>query len=208
MENKGNQATEKPVLTRFADRLLEAQQELDELAVQFALGKAEARDKFEEINKSFKSQINSFKDKLSQGEVRQFAQQLKSRIDDLELQLALGKIETKELFEEQRKKILKSLTAFEDELNRMLPAIVDVDALYHEIEKFKLKLEIIRLKFVLKKFSIKDSFREQMKEAKHKVTKLTDQVNAKLEAGNNKLSDFKDEIHLAYKHLRKAIESF
>jgi hypothetical protein len=208
METREQHATGKPVLERISDRLLEAQQELDELAVQFALGKAEARDKFEEIKTSFKSYVTAFKSKLNQGEVHQLTQQLRSRIDELELQLALGKVETKELFEEQRKKIMDSLTAFEDALNRSLPALVDVDVLYHEIEKFKLKLEIIRLKFVLKKFSIKDSFRERMKESRLKVTKLTDQLNANWESGNNKLSNLKDEIQLAYRHLRKAIKSF
>jgi hypothetical protein len=136
------------------------------------------------------------------------ANRLKTRVEDLELQLALGKSETKEIFEAQRKKILEALVRLENDLKQSLPASINLEELYHEIEKFKLKLEIIRLKFILKKFMVKDSFREKMKDARRNVSRLTDQASSKWKAGSEKLTDFKDEIQLAYKHLRKAIESF
>jgi HAMP domain-containing protein len=208
METPKQSTPNQPLLARLADKLLEAQQELDELALQFTLGKAEAKDKFEELKITFARQLQVVKAALNQAEVQTMANRLKTRVEDLELQLALGKSETKEIFEAQRKKILEALVRLENDLKQSLPASINLEELYHEIEKFKLKLEIIRLKFILKKFMVKDSFREKMKDARRNVSRLTDQASSKWKAGSEKLTDFKDEIQLAYKHLRKAIESF
>ncbi|MCK6617958.1 MAG: hypothetical protein L6Q51_09960 [Cyclobacteriaceae bacterium] len=208
MTTKENQTNEKPVLVRLADGLLQAQQELDELMIQFALGKAEARDKFEELKQDFKNQLSMFKTNLDKTQWHEITQQLQPRINELEQLLSQGITETKEIFEVQRKKISNSLAEFEVELLKRLPETTELEWLYHEIEKFKLKLEIIRLKFILKKFSVKDSFRDKMKEAKQHVLKITDRFNTKLKAGTEKASNFRDEIQLAYNHLRKAIDSF
>lgn len=40
------------------------QQEIDELALQLSLGKADAKDKFEEIKSEFKSKLNGLKNLL------------------------------------------------------------------------------------------------------------------------------------------------
>jgi len=52
---------DKPVLQRIADQLLVAQQEIDDLALQLALGKAEAREKFQEVKKEFRHHVAEFK---------------------------------------------------------------------------------------------------------------------------------------------------
>ncbi len=208
METMKKETADKPVLAKIAEKLLLAQQELDELTVQLALGKAEARDKFEELKKTFKQQVDSFRSTMEVSELSDIATRLKTRLDELEVQLALGKAETKEIFESQRAKILHSLQAFEQELEKHLSKITHSEDIYHEIEKFKLKLEILRLKFVLKKFVIKESFREKMKEAGKKVNNLMKGSAERWRSGKTKVSDFRDELQLAYKHLRKAIESF
>jgi len=72
----------------------------------------------------------------------------------------------------------------------------------HDIEKFKLKLEIIRLKFNLKKFEVKDAFKEGMSNARREIETG---IRNKLKDGSSKYSDFQDEMSLAYKHLKKAL---
>ncbi len=52
---------QKPILVKIADQLLKDQQELDSLAVQLSLGKAEAKDKFEEVKKQIRKSIQEFK---------------------------------------------------------------------------------------------------------------------------------------------------
>jgi predicted ribonuclease toxin of YeeF-YezG toxin-antitoxin module len=68
-------------------------------------------------------------------------------------------------------------------------------------------MKILRLKFLLKKFEIKDSFKERMSEAGKSIDKLKASAKERLSSGKDKYDDFKDEVQLAYKHLRKALES-
>lgn len=198
---------ENPILTQIADKLTETQQELDELMVQFALGKAEARDKFEELKTAFKNWLSRWQALRNGKELNEVTARLNALVNELELQLSLGLAETKEVFEEQRKRITKSIESLEGALNENLKLLSDTD-IFHELEKFKLKLEVIRLRFVLKKFAVKDSFREKLNAARLKASRLTAGIQNKLENKPDKLENFKDEIQLAYKHLRKAFDSF
>lgn len=44
----------------FSEKLNKFQQEIEEFALQFSLGKAEAKDKFQEVRKEFKAQVNEW----------------------------------------------------------------------------------------------------------------------------------------------------
>ena len=199
------QAGEKPVLEKIADRLVAVQQELDELVVQFALGKAEGKEKFEEIKKEFRQRVSEFKKLLDSPSSSLLTPEARQKIEELETQLALGKAETKELFEEQKKKILKTLAHVEAEVKAWINAGKLPDDFSHEVEKFKLKLEIIRLRFSLKKFEVKDAFKERMQDARIKIEKMTSGIKSKLKDGSSKYNDFRDEMSIAYKHLKKAL---
>ncbi|MCA6434418.1 MAG: hypothetical protein IM574_12520, partial [Cytophagales bacterium] len=53
-----------PLLEKMAEGLLQAQQEIDELALQLSLGKSEAKEKLEEVKKEFIKGINTLKKSL------------------------------------------------------------------------------------------------------------------------------------------------
>ena len=197
--------SQKPVLQKIADKLIGVQQELDELVVQFALGKAEGKEKFEEIKKEFRKRVSEFKDLLDDSVAGLLTSDIKQKLEDLEVQLALGKAESKDLFEEQKKKILKALSKVESEIRLLIDTARLPDNFSHDVEKFKLKLEIIRLKFNLKKFEMKDTFKEGMSDARREIEKITSGITSKLKDGSSKYSDFRDEMSLAYKHLKKAL---
>lgn len=196
---------EKPVLQKIADRLLSVQQELDELVVQFSLGKAEGKEKFEEIKKEFRQRVAEFKKLLDAPASSLLTPEARQKIEELEVQLALGKADTRELFEEQKKKILKTLSSVEDQIKTWIKSGKLPDDFSHEVEKFKLKLEIIRLKFNLKKFEVKDTFKEGMDDARIKIEKIASRVRSKVKDGSSKYNDFRDEMSMAYKHLKKAL---
>ncbi len=198
---------EKPMLEKIAGKLTKAQQELDELAVQFSLGKAEAKDKFEEIKKEFRTQVAKLKHTLTATMFKEMVSVSKAKFEELELQLALGKADTAEVFGEQSKKILQSLQALENEIKRKFKQSNEVNSFSQEIESFKLKVEILRLKFVLKKFEVRDAFKEKMNDASRVIDNFKISAKEKLGSGKEKYDDFEDEVQLAYKHLRKALES-
>lgn len=195
--------TSKRIARSIAEKAIAAQQEMDELAVQLALGKAEAQDKFEEIKKEFRKNIQSWK-KIS-GKI---GEEGNSALSALEARLSLGEAMDKKVFEEQYKKIMDTLKALEKDIEKRWPEMKTPEEILHEIEKFKLKLEILRLKFGLKRFEIKDDFRKKMGAITDTIESITKQTGKKISAGKSRYNDFKDEVTLAYKHVRKALKSF
>ncbi len=198
---------EKTTFQRISKNILAGQREIDELAVQLALGKAEARDKFEEIKKEFRERVSELEQLIESTSGKLLNPVLRARLEHLELQLSLGKADTRELFDVQKKKILTALDAMEEEIKLQLRKIRVPDYFSHEAEKLKLKLEVLRLRYDLKKFEVKDVFKVRMEEARREIERITDGVRVRMGQGRTRYHDFKDEISLAYKHIRKAVES-
>jgi ElaB/YqjD/DUF883 family membrane-anchored ribosome-binding protein len=185
-----------------------AQQEIEELALQFALGKAEAADKFEEIKKDFNTKANNWKKLLEDSETfrKEKASALKAKFEALQVQLALGKAEAKDLFEEQYKKILHAIHEMEAEMKGNPGMRERLDEIKSEMEKFKLKMEILKLKYELKKFDVKDDFKDAMTDARIKIGKLSAKTEEKWEDTKKKYSEVGEEIDEAFKHIRKAVD--
>lgn len=99
----------------FGDKLVSAMKQaasdLEAFQLQVALGKAEAKDKVEEVKGKFKDLVQDAKNKAYKGEAK--FDKLKAKLEHLEVQLALGKADAKEVIAEQKKKI--SLTIHEIE---------------------------------------------------------------------------------------------
>ncbi|HRK53199.1 MAG TPA: hypothetical protein PK185_04740 [Cyclobacteriaceae bacterium] len=203
---KTKEDSDKPFLHKIADGLLEAQQEIDDLALQLSLGKAEAKEKFEGIKKEFRNNIGEFRRLLEETPHKLITPEIKKKVQELEVQLALGKAETKEEFEEQRKKLLRSIALIEKSIKKWLKNVDFPPSIESEMEKFKLKLEIVRLKYSLKKFELRDDFKEHMRNAKMEIEKNTSKAKSKLQIGKRKYEDFADEISSAYDHLKKAVK--
>lgn len=204
---KTEETTETNILQKVTGKLLSAQQEIDELALQLALGKADARDKFEEIKSEFRFKVNELKNILANPAENYLSPEVKAKIEELELQLALGKADSKDLFEWQKKKIMNALTNFEEDIQKNWRRIMAPDFFVHEVEQFKLKMEILRLRFRLKKFDVRDDYRTRMQTVRREIKKMTTKAKDRLNARHDKYDDFKYEISLAYKHIKNAVES-
>jgi hypothetical protein len=205
-ENKTNtKETSKPILQTLGEGMLKAQQEIDELALQLSLGKTEAKEKFEEIKKEFIERLNWLKQFLKSTLDKSMPVALKLQLEELELQLKVGKAETKESFDLQRAELIEATIALENEIRKTLEKLEVSGYFHHEVEKFLLKLEILRLKFGVKRFEIKDTFRTRMERAKKTIRHFADK--AKKVNSRKTHIDFKEEIAEAYKHLKSAVKN-
>lgn len=194
--------TTKPLLQKVAEGMLRAQQEIDELVLQLALGKAEAKDKFEEIKKDFLEKISELKQLLSRVLNKPLPVDLKLKLDELEVRLALGKADSIESFNSQREALIAATVALENEIRKTLEKVELSDFFHHEAEKLLLKLEILRLKFSIKRFEIKDAFRVRMSRAEKTIAKLAHKITKMKPHAN-----LKEEIAIAYKHMKNAVKN-
>ena len=105
----------------FGDSLVAAMKmaatELEAAQVQLALGKAEAKDKVEEVKSKFKDLVQGAKNKAYKGEAK--FDMLKGKLEHLEVQLALGKAEAKEVLAEQKKKISHTIHEIEEFFSKL-----------------------------------------------------------------------------------------
>lgn len=99
--------TNKHAADSVIDSLKKATAEFEDLQVQFALGKAEAKDKYQEFTNKLETLIQSAKTKFYNE--KDNMERLKGKFEHLQLQFALGKAETKEAFQEQKKNILAAI---------------------------------------------------------------------------------------------------
>lgn len=93
---------------------------LEELQLQTALGKAELIDKFEEVKTDTRSQYEHIKSEVKATIQRDSAKwdKLKAKLQHLEVQLALGKAESKEILEEQKKNLINAIADVKKVINK------------------------------------------------------------------------------------------
>jgi ElaB/YqjD/DUF883 family membrane-anchored ribosome-binding protein len=189
--------------TRFIDRVVEtlrkAAIEIEELQVQAALGKAEAKDKYEEIKKKFNLVLHEAKSKIESG--KETVEDIDTKFDELRVQLELGKAEGLDAFKEQKKGLLAKLHEIEVNIktNKRLNDIYAFVLL--EIEKFKLKLEVLEQKFMKGKEDAKTSFEKGKTEFNTFIERIKAKYGKKEET---KWEHFQDEISEAFSHFKKA----
>src|SRR5688572_3055189 len=135
-----NSENRKSTADKFFAHFKKAQQEIEELALQLSLGKAEAKDKFEEIKKDLSEKVHHWKTSSIYKDLTSGKNTLTSADEDLLVQLELGKAEAKDAFEIQKKKILESLDKLEEGIKNNPEVEKYNSELREEIEKFRLKI--------------------------------------------------------------------
>jgi len=198
MENK--------TISNFADTLIgnmkKAVTELEEFRVQAALGASEAKEKYEEAKKIFNSFVAEARQQMEKGKEK--STELKKAFEELQVQLALGKADTKELFEEQRKKITNALNEVERTIRKNETVNEVYLTLLPEVEKFKIKLEIMRLRYELNKLDKRVDFEEKKTEFAEKLNDIKSRVKGESKKAEERWEDFRSDIADAFVHLKKS----
>lgn len=180
-----------------------AQSEIDELRVKIALGKMNGADLFEDMKQELKESLHEFRTEVD-AKKQEVAATLNDKLANLHLQLALGKAEVLDVYEEQKSIILKTITQLESEL------IENKDQLHsdvrmkiqNELEKFRLKMEILQIRYELGKIDLKDNIDEKKEKFKKEFEQLI--ANVKDET-TEQLAEYGKDLKEAYEKLRKSI---
>jgi hypothetical protein len=189
------------LMDKVVEALRKAAVEMEEFQVKAALGKAEARDKYEETKKKFNLFVHESKSKVKSGKEK--IDDLHTKLDELRVQLALGKAETLEVFRAQKKNLLSLLHQIEVKIKTNEKLRRSYAILLIEIEMFKVQLEILDEKFDEGKVEAKASFEKGKKE----FEKFIDELKSRYARNDNKRWDhFQGEISEAFSHLKKAFK--
>lgn len=197
-------AAEKKAGDTLIATLKKSVSELEDLQVQIALGKSEAHDLFEDVKKKFNGFLHNAKQKITVSKEKK--EKIRGDFDDLQVQLALGKAETLELFNEQKKKIFSAISKLEKSMeNKTSVFAKDVEEkVKHEIERFRIKTEVLRVQFELGKLEAKEEFEKRKHEFAENIEKLKAKFTSQKKAAAKTRQLRHQEIKAAYKHVKKA----
>jgi hypothetical protein len=175
--------------------------DLENFQLQLALGKAEAADEYEKAKKSFHSFLHEAKLKYLPG--KQKATKALNAFEELQVQLALGKADSIDLFTAQKKKIMTAVSKLEKFMAvkaKTVSAEVE-EELRHELEKFRIKLEVLRVQYELGRMDARDEFESRKHEFADAVAKLRLKFNAA--TASQKRQERHDELKKAYRAMKK-----
>jgi hypothetical protein len=178
--------------------LRKAALELEEFQLQLALGKAEASEVYEDMKKRFNEVVQDVKLKLDKSIS---SENLKTKLEELQLHLALGKAVSKEIFYLQKENILKAIHDIENKL-RVNEVGAELYAKVNaEIEKFKIKMEILALRYELGNLETKEGLEARKKDFARKVEEIKQKFSES--ALDEKMEQISTEIKKAYVHLKE-----
>jgi len=192
-------AEKRKFIDSVVDALRKAAIEMEELQLQAALGKAEAKDSYEKAKKKFNLFLHDSKAKMKKGEEK--ITDLHTKMDELRVQLNLGKAETIDAFRAQKKKLklalheLKVKIKTNDNFKRIYAYLLI------EIEAFSILLEILEDKFESGSKWAKDSFEK----GKGKFDTFIEDLKSKYgKKEPTKWEHFSGELSEAFTHFKHA----
>ncbi|MEO0898330.1 MAG: hypothetical protein AAFY71_18095 [Bacteroidota bacterium] len=186
------------------------QKEIEDLELDLKLEEADVIEAFEQHKHNLTESVNSFTkhagEMLGEG-----SNLLQGKLDELKVQLALGKAESKDAFEEQRKELDKALHSASEEFEKVKgEAGENVGKLKEEFDEqmnhFKTRLDMFRLHFHLGMAEAKEEYEEKKKDLSQELDKIKEKVDGAEDKAENRLEDFGKEMGEAFSHFQKAVK--
>jgi hypothetical protein len=180
-------------------------EEVSDLKQRWAPEAEEAANRFEVLKADFRESLTAIEQKLGSVLRPDDARlaELKQKMDELRLQLALGKAESLEKFEEQQKKIQLHWSILKANLEKMPEYNSLQDEVKSAFNEWRVRLEMIKIQFSLGKMELKDN----LKEISNDLGKELDHLGKALEAGagiaGEKFDRFESEVKKIFEKYRK-----
>jgi hypothetical protein len=185
------------------ERLTQMKVLLDEMQVQMALGKAEAKDIFDRERKNFLQYIAEEKTMLRRtGEAATTHRQaLMENFELLDTKLAKPPAENKRQFDAQKKEVLNAIYTLE---MAMKEAYGDVGmALQGKLDAFRNKLDTFRIKLALGEFEAEEQLEALKPDLINGIAEIRGRLSKEMGA-SEKIDSFTNEISTSFEHMKKA----
>ena len=141
--------------------------------------------------------------------------EIQTQLDDLQVQLALGKAEAKDVFEAQRKKIQHSIAILEATMDRHLDAAGHAlsDSVDKALDKYvaaqieyEAAEEALEARMFMKKVEAKAQFEEKKKDLLAQIGKFKTQLQGKRNMAKDKAATFEKELSAGMSQIKQAFK--
>lgn len=159
----------------------EWKKQFEAMQLQFNLGKMDAADSFEQFKQLLHKSITEWKESMDTAgdKGNEMWQGMHTKMDELMVQLNLGKADSLDAFKEQKAKIetmsnelmAEARKAYNDRFNDMMQ-LFDASS-----RSFRTGIEILQLQFALGKMDAKENTEEVTAKIKEKMREVADSYN-------------------------------
>jgi hypothetical protein len=190
-------------------------EELEDLEVNISLGEEEYMEAYETQKANFMAFLDRSAKSIDDLHLEEKAMPIRTKLDELRVQLALGKAESKEAFEKQQKNLTelmhKAGEAYEEAKTDAGEKSSELaNSFKEQAEHFRTKLDMFRLHFHLGSADASDEMKEKKNELQEKVRDLKAKASEKAEEmgdeADDKWDEVKEELGEAYDHMKGALK--
>lgn len=185
------------------ERLTQMKVFLEDLQVQMALGKAEARDAFERERKNVNEYVNDLKTEAKKTEKngKDYRQILKDKLFVFNTQISKEAPATKRSYDQWKKNTLQSV--YELELAMKEGYGTGGYSLQAKLDAFKPKLDAFRIQLALGDFEALEELQKSMEDLISRLDEMAEKLN-KQEKASEKIDTFAEEMNHSFDHMKKA----
>ncbi len=180
--------------------------------------KEQALDQFEAHKKRLSDTLETFRLELARakGITNDNRQLIQARFDDLRVQLALGKAETRDLFEAQKERIQHSIEALEGTVDRQLR--FSGHAIHESLRKaanefiaaairLEAEMEFLAIQFKVKKDDSWARFTHEKRALILQINRYKDQLDEKKRMAKDKAATFEGELSVGMSQIKHAFKN-
>jgi hypothetical protein len=188
------------------------QKRLEEMQVQFSLGKMDASESFEKQKDQLRAMLVSMKENIEKGTdlAEDKATEMRTKLEELRLQLALGKADGMEAFELQRKKIELAMHEFYQTGKQNFSGNYEkgLEMFDRQSEAFKTGLDIVKIQYNLAKMDAKEEVEEKKKELNEKIVELNNQFKSMQSTAMENMEDMNRQLRENFEKMKVYAEGW
>ncbi|NNF21448.1 MAG: hypothetical protein HKN67_05870 [Saprospiraceae bacterium] len=195
---------ENAVIERVKNQVKNLKTLSDELKVQMALGKAEAKDYIEDERKNISEYFRKHKSEMAKVESTTTANRrdFLTYVEDLESSLHEAVPTKVRAYEAYKKNVLEKVYRLEEAIREHYPT--QSSTLQDKLEIFKAKMDAFRVNLALHDKDDPEKVRQVKREFSEKVAEIRTTL-AKKEEAQTKLENFFEDLSESFNYLKKAI---
>lgn len=192
----------KQKLTSFIQK---AQEEIDSLRVKATLGRMDASDVLYEMSKDMSHNLQALSKEL-RNEGSELSKKVEDYMERIRYQVTLGKAEAGKVYVKRKEDMRRTMVEFDHWLKNEGLGLSPETRLriQNELEKFRLKLDILRIRYELGRLEARDVMQEKQDRFKQEFDQISSSVRTEWDHTKDELSA---KLSSAYEALRRSWQS-
>jgi chromosome segregation ATPase len=184
------------------------EKQVSALEAQLTQSKEQALERLETQKKHFKDALNRFSTEVEkiQDLPKETKIKIRNQIEHLHVQLALGKMETREAYESQKKEIKEAITTFEASIDQQLDETFDAltQDLINEANAIEAELDALQIRFEMEKTEHKAQIDQKKQEFVSKIQAFKENIEARKQMTKDKAETFESELTSGLSQIKQA----